>query len=205
MSGAASPYNPHILSIFICWYEAGEQREDEIFSCYKESLSQKLCQCLIFPFLSMQTVAQGCQLLAACRKGGPLGTRQAFHLWMQRQTSCPIPYQFFLSCGLFLRREVSTAAQMLLQCCLLPTGVSLHLGPAICHPLVMKAKSLTGLPGAKLFTCSQLQRAVSGEKAVLGSLCRANVLPSWQLLGDQVSKSPAQAENTGTRLSAIVR
>lgn len=116
----------------------------------------------------------------------------------------PSPLSVFLILWDSFEERVSTAAQMLLQCRLLPAVVSLHLGPAISHPLGMKADSLTSLLGAK-FSCAANCRVVSGGKAILGSLCRANVLPSWQLLGGQVSKSPAQAENTGTRLSAIAR
>lgn len=56
-----------------------------------------------------------CTGMPAARKCGSLGLGQARHSWMQRQTSCPPLYHSYLSCRLFLRRGVGTAAHRLLQ------------------------------------------------------------------------------------------
>lgn len=112
----ASPYRPHILSIFTCWHEAGEHGEGEIRSQLYRKPVLKAGPLPRLPTPEQaHCVAQGCQILAGCRKGGSLGIRQAFHSWMQRWTSCPVLYRSFLSCRLLWRRRVGRAAHRLLQ------------------------------------------------------------------------------------------
>lgn len=173
MNDVASLYKPCILSIFICWHEAGEHGEDEIHSqLYRKPVPKAgPLPCLPIPECA-DGVAQGRQLLARVGKGDPLLCGDGHITLLIITFTYPAG---FLWGGVWYSSPQVAPAQLW-------STDSQQWWP---HGWVLPSAILRSQKPAASLACSVLscshaancRKLSAGGKTILGRPCRANVLP----------------------------